>query len=132
MVVREDMLSGFGAPATGAACLRHATDMAFRHAARNSYGEMTVASGYDVDHVRPRQARRDAHRRCARVVSPGARMGVYDIYRHQHQAAGASPCSAAAFVPAGRATAGRPDHTSPCPSGTNAMPVKRSGSLAEL
>lgn len=75
MTVREDMLNGFGICQGG--LIATLADMAFAYAC-NSYNEMTVASGFDVDLLGPGKLgeRLTAD---ARVVSQGSRMGVYDI-----------------------------------------------------
>ena len=75
MVVREDMLNGFGSCHGG--LLATLADMAFAYAC-NSYNEMTVASGFDVDLLGPGKLG-ETLTADARVVSQGARMGVYDI-----------------------------------------------------
>ena len=52
-------------------------DMAFAYAC-NSYNELTVASGFDVDLLGPGKPG-DRLTASGRVVSQGSRMGVYDI-----------------------------------------------------
>ncbi|MBX3606008.1 MAG: hydroxyphenylacetyl-CoA thioesterase PaaI [Piscinibacter sp.] len=75
MTVRADMLNGFGICQGG--LIATLADMAFAYAC-NSYNELTVASGFDVDLLGPgREGDRLTAR--GRVVSQGARMGVYDI-----------------------------------------------------
>lgn len=75
MTVRADMLNGFGICQGG--LIATLADMAFAYAC-NSYNELTVAAGFDVDLLGPG---REGDRLTAtgRVVSQGARMGVYDI-----------------------------------------------------
>jgi acyl-CoA thioesterase len=75
MTVRDDMLNGFGTCQGG--LIATLADMAFAYAC-NSYNELTVASGFDVDLLGPGRAG-DLLTASARVVSQGARMGVYDI-----------------------------------------------------
>ena len=75
MAVRQDMLNGFGSCHGG--LLATLADMAFAYAC-NSYNEMTVASGFDVDLLGPGKLG-ETLTADARVVSQGARMGVYDI-----------------------------------------------------
>ena len=75
MTVRADMLNGFGICQGG--LIATLADMAFAYAC-NSYNELTVASGFDVDLLGPG---REGDRLTASgaVVSQGSRMGVYDI-----------------------------------------------------
>jgi acyl-CoA thioesterase len=75
MTVRADMLNGFGICQGG--LIATLADMAFAYAC-NSANELTVAAGFDVDLLAPG---REGDRLTAsgRVVSQGARMGVYDI-----------------------------------------------------
>ncbi len=75
MTVREDMLNGFGICQGG--LIATLADMAFAYAC-NSYNEMTVASGFEVDLLGPARAGEQLTA-SARVVSQGARMGIYDI-----------------------------------------------------
>ena len=75
MSVREDMLNGFGSCQGG--LIATLADMAFAYAC-NSWNEMTVASGFEVDLLGPARAG-DRLLAEGRVVSQGARMGVYDI-----------------------------------------------------
>ncbi|MFT3955148.1 MAG: hydroxyphenylacetyl-CoA thioesterase PaaI [Piscinibacter sp.] len=75
MTVREDMLNGFGICQGG--LIATLADMAFAYAC-NSYNELTVASGFDVDLLGPGRPG-DQLTASARVVSQGSRMGVYDI-----------------------------------------------------
>jgi acyl-CoA thioesterase len=75
MTVREDMLNGFGICHGG--LIATLADMAFAYAC-NSYNEATVASGFDIDLLGPGQLG-DRLTASGRVVSQGARMGVYDI-----------------------------------------------------
>ena len=75
MTVRDDMLNGFGICQGG--LIATLADMAFAYAC-NSYNELTVASGFDVDLLGPGRAG-DQLTASARVVSQGSRMGVYDI-----------------------------------------------------
>lgn len=75
MTVREDMLNGFGICQGG--IIATLADMAFAYAC-NSYNELTVASGFDVDLLGPGKPG-DRLTASGRVVSQGSRMGVYDI-----------------------------------------------------
>jgi acyl-CoA thioesterase len=75
MTVRPDMLNGFGICHGG--LIATLADMAFAYAC-NSYNEMTVASGFDVDLLGPGRVG-DLLTATGRVVSQGARMGVYDM-----------------------------------------------------
>lgn len=75
MTVREDMLNGFGSCQGG--IIATLADMAFAYAC-NSYNEMTVASGFDVDLLGPGRLG-DKLTASGRVVSQGSRMGLYDI-----------------------------------------------------
>ncbi len=75
MTVREDMLNGFGICQGG--LIATLADMAFAYAC-NSYNELTVASGFDVDLLGPGKLG-ERLTASARVVSQGSRMGVYDI-----------------------------------------------------
>lgn len=75
MTVREDMLNGFGTCQGG--LIATLADMAFAYAC-NSYNELTVASGFDIDLLGPGRPG-DQLTASARVVSQGSRMGVYDI-----------------------------------------------------
>lgn len=75
MTVREDMLNGFGICQGG--LIATLADMAFAYAC-NSYNEMTVAAGFDVDLLAPGQAG-DTLTADGRVVAQGSRMGLYDI-----------------------------------------------------
>lgn len=75
MTVRPDMLNGFGICQGG--LIATLADMAFAYAC-NSWNEMTVAAGFDVDLLAPGHAG-DTLRADGRVVSQGARMGLYDI-----------------------------------------------------
>ena len=75
MTVREDMLNGFGICQGG--LIATLADMAFAYAC-NSYNELTVASGFDVDLLGPAKPG-DRLTASGRVVSQGSRMGVYDI-----------------------------------------------------
>lgn len=75
MTVRDDMLNGFGICQGG--IIATLADMAFAYAC-NSYNELTVASGFDVDLLGPGRPG-DRLTASARVVSQGSRMGVYDI-----------------------------------------------------
>jgi acyl-CoA thioesterase len=75
MTVRDDMLNGFGICQGG--LIATLADMAFAYAC-NSYNELTVASGFDVDLLGPGRPG-DRLTASARVVSQGSRMGVYDI-----------------------------------------------------
>jgi len=81
MTVRPDMLNGFGLCQGG--LITTLADMAFAYAC-NSYNELTVASGFDVDLLAPGRAG-DTLSATGRVVAQGARMGLYDIEVHnQH------------------------------------------------
>lgn len=75
MTVREDMLNGFGICQGG--LIATLADMAFAYAC-NSYNELTVASGFDVDLLAASHAG-DVLTAAGRVVSQGSRMGLYDI-----------------------------------------------------
>lgn len=75
MTVREDMLNGFGICQGG--LIATLADMAFAYAC-NSYNELTVASGFDVDLLGPGKLG-DTLTASGRVVSQGSRMGLYDI-----------------------------------------------------
>ncbi len=75
MPVREDTLNGFGICQGG--IIATLADMAFAYAC-NSYNELTVASGFDVDLLGPAQLG-DRLAASGRVVSQGSRMGLYDI-----------------------------------------------------
>jgi acyl-CoA thioesterase len=75
MTVRSDMLNGFGICQGG--LVAALADMAFAYAC-NSYNELTVASGFDVDLLGPGREG-DALTAVGRVVSQGARLGIYDI-----------------------------------------------------
>ena len=75
MTVRPDMLNGFGICQGG--IIATLADMAFAYAC-NSYNELTVASGFDVDLLGPGKPG-DRLTASGRVVSQGSRMGVYDI-----------------------------------------------------
>lgn len=75
MTVREDMLNGFGICQGG--IIATLADMAFAYAC-NSYNELTVASGFDVDLLGPGKLG-DMLTASGRVVSQGSRMGLYDI-----------------------------------------------------
>jgi acyl-CoA thioesterase len=75
MTVRADMLNGFGICHGG--LISTLADTAFAYAC-NSYNELTVASGFDVDLLAPaRQG--DELLACAGVVSQTGRMGLYDV-----------------------------------------------------
>ena len=75
MTVRPDMLNGFGICQGG--LVTTLADMAFAYAC-NSYNELTVASGFDVDLLAASHAG-DVLTAFGRVVSQGSRMGLYDI-----------------------------------------------------
>ena len=75
MTVREDMLNSIGICQGG--LITTLADMAFAYAC-NSYNELTVASGFDVDLLGPGQLG-DKLTASGRVISQGSRMGVYDI-----------------------------------------------------
>lgn len=75
MTVRDEMLNGFGSCQGG--LIATLADMAFAYAC-NSWNEMTVASGFEIELLGPA---RSGDRLVARgaAVSQGARLGVYDI-----------------------------------------------------
>ncbi len=75
MTVRADMLNGFGICQGG--LITTLADMAFAYAC-NSYNELTVASGFDVDLLAPARQGDELLAR-AGVVSQAGRMGVYDV-----------------------------------------------------
>lgn len=75
MTVRADMLNGFGICQGG--LISTLADMAFAYAC-NSYGEMTVASGFDIDLLAPAREG-DVLTAAGCVVSQGSRTGLYDI-----------------------------------------------------
>ncbi len=75
MTVRADMLNGFGICQGG--LITTLADMAFAYAC-NSYNELTVASGFDVDLLAPAHTGDELLAR-AGVVSQAGRMGVYDV-----------------------------------------------------
>ena len=75
MTVRADMLNGFGICQGG--LITTLADMAFAYAC-NSYNELTVASGFDVDLLAPARTGDELLAR-AGVVSQAGRMGVYDV-----------------------------------------------------
>lgn len=81
MTVRPDMLNGFGICQGG--LVTTLADMAFAYAC-NSYNELTVASGFDVDLLAPGHAG-DVLTANGRVVSQGSRMGLYDIEVHNQK-----------------------------------------------
>ncbi len=78
MTVRADMLNGFGICQGG--LVTTLADMAFAYAC-NSFNELTVASGFDVDLLGPGHVG-DLLTASGRVVSQGSRMGLYDIEVH--------------------------------------------------
>ena len=75
MTVRADMLNGFGICQGG--LITTLADMAFAYAC-NSYNEMTVASGFDVDLLAPARTGDELLAR-AGVVSQAGRLGLYDV-----------------------------------------------------
>lgn len=75
MVVRTDMLNGFGLCQGGLICTL--ADMAFAYAC-NSYNETTVASGFDVDLLASARLG-DRLTASAAVVSQAGRLGLYDV-----------------------------------------------------
>jgi acyl-CoA thioesterase len=81
MTVRADMLNGFGICQGG--LVTTLADMAFAYAC-NSYNELTVASGFDVDLLAPGHVG-DLLTANGRVVSQGSRMGLYDIEVHNQK-----------------------------------------------
>jgi acyl-CoA thioesterase len=78
MTVRPDMLNGFGICQGG--LVTTLADMAFAYAC-NSFNELTVASGFDVNLLAPGRAG-DVLTATAIAASQGARMGVYDVEVH--------------------------------------------------
>ena len=66
MTVRADMLNGFGICQGG--LITTLADMAFAYAC-NSYNELTVASGFDVDLLGAGPARRPADRQRPRGLA---------------------------------------------------------------
>ena len=110
MVVREDMLNGFGSCHGG--LLATLADMAFAYAC-NSYNEMTVGLRLRRRPARPGKLG-ETLTADAREVSQGARMGVWRHHRHQ-PAASASRFPRPLVATEG---AGRPDLTAP-PTETN-------------
>jgi len=78
MTVRPDMLNGFGTCHGG--LIATLADMAFAYAC-NSYNEMTVASGFDVDLLAPSRAG-DVLTACGNELTQAGRMGLYDIEVH--------------------------------------------------
>jgi acyl-CoA thioesterase len=78
MTVRADMLNGFGICQGG--LVTTLADMAFAYAC-NSFNELTVASGFDVD-LLAASHEGDVLTAVGRVVSQGSRMGLYDIEVH--------------------------------------------------
>lgn len=75
MSVRADMLNGFGICQGG--LITTLADMAFAYAC-NSYNELTVASGFDVDLLAPAREG-DRLTADAAVISQAGRMGLYDV-----------------------------------------------------
>lgn len=75
MTVRADMLNGFGICHGG--LIATLADTAFAYAC-NSYNELTVASGFDVDLLAPAH-QGDELLASAAVVSQAGRMGLYDV-----------------------------------------------------
>ena len=75
MTVRADMLNGFGICQGG--LITTLADMAFAYAC-NSYNELTVASGFDVDLLAPARTGDELIAR-AGVVSQAGRLGLYDV-----------------------------------------------------
>ena len=78
MTVRADMLNGFGVCQGG--LISTLADTAFAYAC-NSYNELTVASGFDVDLLAPARLG-DLLTARAGVVSQASRTGVYDVDVH--------------------------------------------------
>ncbi|MDR2155790.1 MAG: hydroxyphenylacetyl-CoA thioesterase PaaI [Burkholderiaceae bacterium] len=74
MTVRGEMLNGLGSCQGG--FIATLADSAFAYAC-NSYNEMTVASGFDVDFMAPARLG-DVLSACAVEVSRTGRTGVYD------------------------------------------------------
>jgi acyl-CoA thioesterase len=75
MPVRADMINGFGICHGG--LITTLADTAFAYAC-NSYDELTVASGFNVDLLAPARLG-DTLVADAAVVSQASRMGVYDV-----------------------------------------------------
>lgn len=83
MTVRPDMLNGFGMCHGG--LIATLADMAFAYAC-NSYNEMTVASGFDVDLLAPSRVG-DVLTACGNQLTQAGRMGLYDIEVHNQSGA---------------------------------------------
>jgi acyl-CoA thioesterase len=81
MVVREDMLNGFGICHGG--LVSTLADTAFAYAC-NAYDELTVASGFSIDLMAPSHAG-DVLTADAREISKSGRTGLYDIEVHNQQ-----------------------------------------------
>ena len=75
MIVREDMLNGYGTCQGG--LLTALADSCFAFAC-NAYNEITVASGFNVEIVAPGRLG-DLLTATAVEVSKAGRMGVYDV-----------------------------------------------------
>jgi acyl-CoA thioesterase len=78
MTVRPDMLNGFGICHGG--FITTLADMAFAYAC-NSYNEMTVASGFDVDLLAASRLGDVLTARGSELTQAG-RMGLYDVEVH--------------------------------------------------
>ncbi len=74
MTVRNDMLNGHASCHGG--LIASLADSAFAFAC-NSYDELTVASGFDIDFIAPARLRDALTARCTEVSKAG-RTGVYD------------------------------------------------------
>ena len=75
MIVREDMLNGYGTCQGG--LLAALADSCFAFAC-NAYNEITVASGFNVEIVAPGRSG-DVLTATAVEISKAGRMGVYDV-----------------------------------------------------
>jgi acyl-CoA thioesterase len=81
MTVREDMLNGHDLCHGG--LVATLADSAFAYAC-NSYGELTVASGFAVDFVAPARLG-DVLAASCREVARAGRTGVYDVEVHNQR-----------------------------------------------
>jgi acyl-CoA thioesterase len=81
MTVRDDMLNGFDICHGG--LITTLADSAFAFAC-NSYNEVTVASGFNVDIIAPGRGG-DVLTAVAQEVSQSGRTGVYDIDVHNQR-----------------------------------------------
>jgi acyl-CoA thioesterase len=75
MAVREDMLNGYGTCQGG--LMTALADSCFAFAC-NTYNEITVAAGFDVQIIAPGRLG-DVFTAVAREVSKTGRLGVYDV-----------------------------------------------------